>query len=80
MAADQGGAKSPLYSKTIHFNLANLLVAAFWPLLPEDFRSQDWAFSAVLAWVTLGNLVLRFLTCKALHIRGPFEDDAGKPS
>lgn len=57
--------KSPLRSKTIHFNVIS---AAIWPFLPENFRRHDYAAPALLAWLTIGNVFLRFLTYEALRL------------
>jgi len=62
------GGKSALFSKTVHFNWASgILIPAIWPFLPLDFRNQDYAIAAVTAWLTLGNIALRFLTKGAIH-------------
>lgn len=64
-SAEEG--KSPLLSKTIHFNwMSGVAIPAIWPFLPEKFRMHDYAIAAVTAWFTIGNVVLRFLTSEAL--------------
>lgn len=61
------GSKSPLESKTVHFNAVSaILVPAVWPFLPHSFRDQDWAIGAVTAWLGIGNIVLRFITKGAI--------------
>lgn len=61
---DEKATKNPLASKTIHFNVIS---AAIWPFLPEHFRKHSYAESALLAWLTIGNIVLRFVTSEALR-------------
>jgi len=59
--------KHPFDSKTLQFNsLSAAIIPAIWPLLPESFRHQDYAITAVTAWMSIGNIVLRFLTKEAL--------------
>lgn len=63
--------KSVLKSKTVHFNwISGVLVHAVWPFLPEHFRSQPYAMSALTAWFTVGNIVLRLLTTEGLTLMG----------
>jgi hypothetical protein len=62
--------KSPLRSKTIHFNLwSGVFVHAIWPFLPPHFRQQPYAMAAVTSWFTLGNIGLRLITTEALNLR-----------
>lgn len=70
---NEGAKKSPFFSRTIQFNTAHLIVAGVWPFLPSKFRANDWAFPAVLAWVSFGNIVLRFATNQAVKLWGRHE-------
>jgi len=77
MDQNQGEAKSPLTSKTVHFNLiSGILVPAVWPFLPEHFRNSQYAMAAVTSWLTIGNIILRFVTHQALAWgkHGPTKD------
>lgn len=70
MVDGSGGRKSPLQSKTVHFNMISaVFVPAIWPFLPSDFRNHDYAISAVTAWFALINILLRSLTKEALSWR-----------
>ena len=65
----EGGGKSALTSKTVHFNwISAIAVPAVWPLLPESFRQKDYAISAVSAWFAIANIGLRFVSTEALTI------------
>jgi hypothetical protein len=67
MGFEQEGIKSPLYSKTVHFNtVSSVLIPAIWPFLPEHFRNQEYSIAAVTAWFAIGNIILRFLTKRAV--------------
>jgi hypothetical protein len=71
---ERDSSKSPLSSRTIGFNsVSGLLVSAVWPLLPDSFRSHDWAVPALTAWFTIGNIILRFLTTEAVAWRSSHE-------
>lgn len=71
----KGGEKSPLRSKTLHFNFWSLvLVHAVWPFLPESFRHQDYAMDALAAWFTIGNAIIRFFTTEAVKLWGHHGD------
>lgn len=61
----------PAYkSRTIHFNwLSGVLVHAVWPFLPEHFRHQPYAMSALAAWFTIGNIILRWLTTQPIRVQ-----------
>lgn len=62
-------------SRTIHFNAWSIiLLHATWPFLPEHFRQHPWSMSAVSAWFTCGNVILRFLTTEALAWRKNAEE------
>jgi hypothetical protein len=64
--SDEAG-KSPLLSKTIHFNL---LAWAVWPFLPAKFKQDPNAPLVVAAWFSIGNIVLRFVTSTAIVFWG----------
>lgn len=71
MSLEDGEAKSPLLSKTVHFNWSSaVLVHAIWPFLPHHFTAQSYALSAVTAWFTVGNVIIRFFTREAISIFG----------
>jgi hypothetical protein len=70
MGLENEGVKNPFFSKTLHFNFAHLIVAGVWPFLPSAFRSHDWAFPAMLAWVSAANIGLRFVTKTAVTMWG----------
>lgn len=57
--------KNPFFSKTIHFNVIS---AAIWPFLPPHFRHHSYAQPALIAWLAIGNIILRFLTAEALRL------------
>lgn len=59
------GAKSPFSSKTIHFNVWTF---AAWTLLPKGFRDKPDSMMYVTAWLSIGNIVLRFVTREALQL------------
>lgn len=61
------GSKSPLSSKTIHFNIASgIIIPAIWPFLPKSFRDHDYSIAAVTAWFSILNVVIRLFTKEAL--------------
>lgn len=77
---EEQGSKSPLESKTVHFNtMSAAIIPALWPFLPESFRHQDYAIAAVSAWYTIGNIVLRFLTSEALSWTAKDPNNSKKP-
>lgn len=68
---EQEGPKTPLSSKTFHFNWwtglsVTVFVHAIWPFIPESFRAKPYAVSAVSAWLIIGNLFCRAFTTEAL--------------
>lgn len=66
----KGCVKSPLQSKTILFNTGmGLIVAAAWPFLPKEWRDDPMIMQSIIAWITIGNIVLRFLTETAVKWR-----------
>jgi hypothetical protein len=67
MESKDEGAKSPFSSKTLHFNWWTWVV---WPFLPHKIKSNPNAILALSAWLTIGNVVLRFITTEALLFWG----------
>lgn len=69
MGQEEKGGKSPFTSKTLHFNVwSGILAQAVWPFLPQSFRDHDYAHQALIAWLTVGNIILRFATTEALSL------------
>lgn len=67
MENETGDAKSPFLSKTLHFNSWSAVLAyAIWPFVPGRFRQHEYALPAVIAWFTIGNFALRFITKQAI--------------
>ncbi len=58
--------KSVFSSRTIHFNVWTWAV---WPFLPKSFKENPDAPMILGAWITIGNIILRFLTTEALTWR-----------
>jgi hypothetical protein len=66
MSGPDDGGKSPLQSKTIHFNASSgLLITAIMPLIPPDIRHSDLFMNSIIAWFSIFNILLRYFTkCK----------------
>lgn len=77
MAETSQGGKSPLLSKTLHFNsFSSLLFYAAWPFLPKNIKEDPNAVNAIVAWFTIGNSIIRFFTDSAITFRKKAADES----
>ncbi len=67
---DCGESKTPLSSKTLHFNwISSASLGTMWGFLPESVRQKPIAIASVILWLSVGNIILRCVTNSALKWR-----------